>query len=89
MAKTSTVLTNQIHEFVTTDAYGQFLVECCDGKHDRNAILETLVKRVKDGILRLDRNGQQVTDEAEIRELLDARLDSDLEAMSKSAVLIA
>lgn len=60
-----------------------------DGARDRAALREVLAKEVREGRLGIAKDGEPVTDPAQLAAMLDALLDQTLRKMSGLALLVA
>lgn len=87
-AERGRMVTNRRHEIVNLDVVAQALIPLLDGEHDRDALMEALVKKAQDGTLTLRANDQPITDEAQIRHVMEQALDKTLENCAKSALLV-
>jgi methyltransferase-like protein/SAM-dependent methyltransferase len=58
-----------------------------DGAHDRTALREVLAKEVREGRLGIAKDGEPVSDPAELARMLDALVDQTLRKMSGLALL--
>ena len=76
------------HELVRLGDLERCLLTLLDGTRDRAALVEECVAAAAAGRLRLDRDGQEVRDPAEVRSTLSAVIDQPLNALAKQALLI-
>ena len=87
-AERGRMVTNLRHEIVNLDVVAQALVPLLDGEHDRDALMEALVKKAQDGTLVLRANDQPITDEAQTRNVMQQALEKTLENCARSALLV-
>jgi methyltransferase-like protein/SAM-dependent methyltransferase len=87
--KTSNVLTNRVHEAVTADLVAQHLIDVCDGKRNREQILDEMVSRVKSGAINIHKEGKKVEDDAAIREIIGPMIDTSLQNLAKVCLLVS
>jgi methyltransferase-like protein/SAM-dependent methyltransferase len=67
---------NHWHEMMPLSPADRHLLPLLDGTHDREALLEALVDAFRQNLIRIDRDDEQVVDEAEARQILAAEVDS-------------
>jgi methyltransferase-like protein/SAM-dependent methyltransferase len=79
---------NRRHELVRLGDLERCLLSFLDGTRDRAAIVEACVTAAMTGRLRLDRDGQEVRDPAEVKTTLTAIVDQPLTVLAKQALLI-
>jgi methyltransferase-like protein/SAM-dependent methyltransferase len=79
---------NRRHELVRLGDLERCLLARLDGTRDRAALVEGCVAAVGAGRLRLDRDGQEVRDPAEVKAALAAIIDQPLAALAKQALLV-
>ena len=87
--KTSNILTNRVHEAVTADLVAQHLIDVCDGKRNRDEILDEMIARVKSGAINIHKEGKKVEDDAVIREILAPMVDTSLQNLAKVCLLVS
>jgi methyltransferase-like protein/SAM-dependent methyltransferase len=80
---------NRRHELVRLGDLERCLLAFLDGTRDRAALVEECVGAVAAGRLRLDREGQEVRDPADVKATLAAIIDQPLNALAKQALLIS
>jgi methyltransferase-like protein len=80
---------NRRHELVRLGDLERCLLTLLDGTRDRAALVEECLAAVAAGRLRLDREGKEVTDPADVRATLTAIIDQPLNALAKQALLVA
>jgi methyltransferase-like protein/2-polyprenyl-3-methyl-5-hydroxy-6-metoxy-1,4-benzoquinol methylase len=81
-------VTNRRHELVRLGDLERCLLTLLDGTRDRPALVEECIAAVNAGRLRLDRDGREVTDPADVKATLTAIIDQPLSALAKQALLI-
>jgi len=82
-------VTNQRHEPTNLDDVNQHLIKLLDGKTDRAAMLDALLKLVANGALRANQqDGKTITDDAALRTLFTRAIDIGLGNLAKSALLV-
>jgi hypothetical protein len=47
-----------------------------DGDHDRDALLDAMVEMVRQNVIRIDRDDEELVDENEIRDILAGEIDA-------------
>jgi methyltransferase-like protein len=82
-------VTSLRHEAVPLDEFAGELLKHLDGQHDRLALLDILAKLVSDGVLKVEKDGQTVTDAAAIRGVLKQVLKDNLAMLARAALLEA
>ena len=88
-ASKNRTVTNQRHESINLDNVNQYMIQHLDGEHDRQALLEKLLKQVSNGNLKASaQDGKLVTDEPRLRALFSRAIDTGLGNLAKSALLI-
>lgn len=88
LARRGRHVTNLRHEMVEITELGRQVAERLDGAQDRSKLLESLVGLNGQGKLRLERNGQPVTDPTELHEQLGFALDQTLSLLARSGCLV-
>lgn len=87
-ARSGTAVTNQLHATVRLDLVGRQLVPILDGTRDRPALRAELTAATTRGDLTLERDGQAVNDEAEVRGILETALDQALNSLARQGLLV-
>jgi SAM-dependent methyltransferase len=82
-------VTNRRHRMFELDGLHKQLIPLMDGSRDREALIETIAARVRDGMPLLDENDQPVRDPDEVRRVVGRGVDQVLERLAKSALLVA
>jgi hypothetical protein len=67
---------NQWHESVPLSPLDGHLIPLLDGNHDRDALLEAMVDLVRQNVIRIDRDDEELVDENEIRDILAGEIDA-------------
>ncbi len=86
-AEAGTQVVNLRQRMVELGGFDRLVIRQLDGQRDRAAILDRLVQAVREGTFPLNRNGQPITDENEIREILDRSLTPSLQRLAGSVLL--
>jgi methyltransferase-like protein/ubiquinone/menaquinone biosynthesis C-methylase UbiE len=81
-------LTNQLHERLAIDAFGQQLVQLLNGERDENALLDELQSLVRNGALVVQKDGKNVADSSELRDMLTVALRNSLLNMARFGLLV-
>ena len=81
-------ITNQLHGTTPIDIFAARLLKLCDGTRNRNDILTQLVELAKKGDLVVQKEGKLVTDNTQLRELLNVAMDERLTLLPKAAILV-
>lgn len=76
-------VTNRVHMSITFDGIGRYVISLCDGAHDRDAIVASLVQAIKEGKLKAAENNQPITDEKRIREIMGGSVAGVLDRATK------
>jgi 2-polyprenyl-3-methyl-5-hydroxy-6-metoxy-1,4-benzoquinol methylase len=87
VARGNSTVTALDHEDVGLAPEGAQLLFYLDGRHDRAALVEALVRFVEVNDLAVQRDGRAVTDPAEVRAVLAGDVDAMLGAMAARALL--
>lgn len=87
-AKRGNRVTNRRHENLALNDLQRHIVQMLDGKTDRAAITDQLVGLVKNNVLVVHDNGQQVLDEARIQPIMARALEQSLSELAPHALLI-
>jgi methyltransferase-like protein/SAM-dependent methyltransferase len=82
-------VTNAFHELVTVDVVNAHLLRLLDGSRDRQALSAALLRLAADGDIVATRNGQVIDKPEEYAAVLDEQLDSRLQDLARSALLVA
>lgn len=67
---------NHWHESVPLSPLDRHLIPLLDGNHDRDALLDAMVDLVRQNVIRIDRDDEELVDENEIREILAGEIDA-------------
>jgi len=70
------------------EVFVRYLLELLDGRHDRSAILDQLVKLVVAGTLVVHKDGQQLREGKTLQNVLAQTVDEKLANLAKDALLI-
>lgn len=81
-------VTNRRHSSVTLDPINSYLLTQLDGTQNKDQLLQRLVQYVIDHKIALQHDGQVVSSEAEIRELLKSKLAPALDQLRRQALLV-
>jgi len=87
-ARAGSRVTNQLHESLPVEVFVRYLLELLDGRHDRSAILDQLVKLVVAGTLVVHKDGQQLREGETLQNVLAQTVDEKLANLAKDALLI-
>lgn len=88
-AKRGRLVTNRRHEIVNLDVVAQQLVQHLDGEHDREALLDELVKQAHAGVLVLKTNDIPITEDSQIRQVMSQAMEKTLENCARSGLLVS
>ncbi len=88
-AEHSRIITSLRHQNVTLDEFGRHLVLLLDGERDAGALAKALCTQVMAGVLRLERDGNVVTDQAEVDKLIGEGVSSLLANFARMGLLLA
>ena len=64
------------HESVPLSPLDGHLIPLLDGNHDRDALIEAMVDLVRQNVIRIDRDDEELVDENEIRDILAGEIDA-------------
>jgi methyltransferase-like protein/ubiquinone/menaquinone biosynthesis C-methylase UbiE len=67
---------NPWHEMVPLSPVDRHLLPLLDGSRDREALVEALMGVFRENLIQIDRDGEPLVDEAEVREVLAAEVDA-------------
>lgn len=81
------LVTNLRHERTALDALSAELLPLLDGTNDRAALLAHLEGLAASGALAVEQEGETVTEPAELRAMLEERLDASLGWLARAALL--
>jgi protein-lysine methyltransferase-like protein len=76
------------HRMLEVDNLHRELIRALDGNRDRQALIDLLAERVRDGTPLLDENHQPVREPARVRELFANGLGRALEMLARNALLV-
>ena len=82
-------VTNRRHHVFETDDLHRQVLTALDGSRDRNALIEFLSDRVRDGMPLVDEKGQSVSEPNQVREVLGRAVDTALSRFARGAMLVA
>jgi methyltransferase-like protein/SAM-dependent methyltransferase len=88
-AKDGAWVTNICHQPVNLDPLTRQLLRHLDGRHDRPALVEELVRAAADKTVTLERFGRPVTDADRLRDIFRRELDTNLQHLVRSGLLVA
>ena len=80
---------NPWHETVQLSAMDSHVLPLLDGTHDRNALVEALVAAVREGLVSFERDGQPVTEDAEVRAEAEGYVDALPQRLAKMKLIAA
>ena len=80
-------VTTRRHEFYKTSDLDRHLIPLLDGTRDRAALLDRLTELTLAGELNVERQGQRITNPAELRTTLVGVLDTTLADLGKLGLL--
>lgn len=84
------MVTNLCHGCVKLEGtLAQHLFQLLDGSRDRSALLEELSTLVKSGSATMQKDGKEVTDPQQVRQLLREALDQKLAELAELALFVA
>src|SRR5262249_39752325 len=81
-------VTNLRHEVITLDDLTRHLLCHLDGSRDRAALLEVLLRLVREQGMVVQQHGRPVTDAAQLRDALAEGLEAKLRALAHYALLL-
>jgi methyltransferase-like protein/2-polyprenyl-3-methyl-5-hydroxy-6-metoxy-1,4-benzoquinol methylase len=82
-------VTNLRHELVSLTEFDRHLLPHLDGTRDRQALVEALVERFRQGVLRITEDETPITDAARAQDILAELLDRQLPKLAKTALLVS
>lgn len=86
-ASLSNQVTNLCHASVRINDLQRHLLQQLDGRHDREALIEYLIRQVQTGKLVAQEQGAEVRDENRVREILAQILESNLVELAQQYLL--
>jgi methyltransferase-like protein len=87
-AQRAAYVTNLRHEGVSVDEYDRHVIELCDGTRDVPALVDSLLRRVDDGTLRVRKDGGPFADRDELRFEIARALGVSLQVLIRSACVL-
>jgi methyltransferase-like protein/SAM-dependent methyltransferase len=87
-AESGNRVTNLRHRMVELDGLAQMILTLLDGQRDRGAVLDALTTAAIDGGMEISHQGAVVNDPNAIRQGLDMSLNSAIERLARSAILM-
>lgn len=84
-AKSSPLVTNQLHGVHTLTGFQRFVLGQLDGRHDREQLVDALENETRGGVTLTDPQGNELTDRPRIRAVLRETLDRTLLELSRMA----
>ena len=84
----SPMVPNRRHEVVRLSDLDRQLVPLLDGNHDRDQLADKLAEIAQSGLLNIQKDGQQLTEAGEIREVIGTVLDQALTNIGKMGILV-
>jgi hypothetical protein len=67
---------NQWHESLPLAPLDRHLLPLLDGNRDRDALVDALVDLYRQNVIRIDRDDEELVDEAEVRDVLAGAIDT-------------
>ncbi|MDT5266198.1 MAG: hypothetical protein QOI90_2824 [Mycobacterium sp.] len=67
---------NHWHESVPLSPLDRHLIPLLDGSHVRDALLDAMVDLVRQNVIRIDRDDEELVDETEVRDVLAGEIDA-------------
>lgn len=87
-AKSSNRVTNLRHERVRVDEFDRYLLPYVDGSHDRAMLVDELrTGPVAQGDLKLEREGEPITDAEQVLDVLAQGIEKRLQWLARAALL--
>ncbi|HTM62992.1 MAG TPA: methyltransferase regulatory domain-containing protein [Gammaproteobacteria bacterium] len=83
-----TWVTTQLHEHIIIDNFAHHIIPLLDGEHDIHALVDEAIKLVERGSVNIQKQGQPVTDQNELKNILKQQIDIVLKVCAKSGLLI-
>ena len=87
-ARQGSIVANLWHERAHLTPLNRQLVRLLDGTRDRTAVLDSLVKLAIEEKIHLKVDGQPITEEGQMRQLLDRELDQNLQWLARAGTLV-
>jgi methyltransferase-like protein len=81
-------VTNQRHEPIKLDMFSRHVIRLLDGDNDRDAIVEKMEQRVRDGELTVRHGGKNIDDTETACSYIGQFVDKTLRALAREALLV-
>jgi methyltransferase-like protein/2-polyprenyl-3-methyl-5-hydroxy-6-metoxy-1,4-benzoquinol methylase len=88
-AETSAQVTNLRHRTILLSPSERNIIRLLDGRRDRGAILDLLVGKAESEQIKVEVQGQRVRDNAKLRQILGAQLDTSLGLLALHSLLVS
>jgi methyltransferase-like protein/cyclopropane fatty-acyl-phospholipid synthase-like methyltransferase len=88
-ARTSGELTNLRHYIVNVNDLDRMVLSHLDGSRDIPRLVDMMEKRIAEGDLKLEHNGQATPERADVRGILEQEMPTILQRLAKHALLVA
>ncbi|MEO6809163.1 MAG: class I SAM-dependent methyltransferase [Isosphaeraceae bacterium] len=87
-AETSPRVTNLRHQIIELSGFDRLVLRQLDGRRDWYALLDALDEAVTSGEFPIHQDGQAITDNLKIRQILGKSLDPSLKRLASSCLLV-
>jgi len=87
-AVASTTVTNARHEMVTLNEFDRHVLQSLDGARDQNSIIQFLMGLLAQGMIVFRENEQPIQDQGRRRAIIEKKLPSSLDRLSKLALIV-
>jgi len=81
-------VTNQFHESIFLDSFNRNLIALLDGTRHLDEITQEMVKRARAGQLVVQKDGKNIENENELKEILAPLTEQGLKAISRAGLLV-
>lgn len=81
-------VTNEVHDRINLSPLDMYSMKYLDGKHNKEQVLDELVKHVGSGELKVNKDDKPVTEPKAVRELITPYLEHCLVAYANNALLV-
>ncbi len=87
-ARQGAIVANLWHERAHLTPLNRQLVQLLDGTRNRSALLDSLAALAREEKIHLKVDGQPITDEARVRQLLEGELEQNLQWLARAGTLV-
>lgn len=82
------IVSNRRHEVCRLNELDRHLIPLLDGKHERGDLVNKLVEISKSGMMQVQRDGQALSEEADVRAAIDSIIDQAVKNVARYGVMV-